>query len=63
MLKISAGQVEAVEVKSTSLLISKDVEYAQKATWGIEEASGFIQLFGQSTSTWASVKLNQGSVL
>jgi len=63
ILKVSAGQVDAVEVKSTSLLISKDVEYAQKATWGIEEASGFIKLFGQSTATWANVKLSQGSFL
>lgn len=63
VLKISAGQMEAVEVKSPLLLISKDVEYAQKATWGIEEAGGFIKLFGQSTSTWASVQLDQGSEL
>ncbi|AKE52774.1 argininosuccinate synthase [Kangiella geojedonensis] len=61
-LKISAGHIEAVAVNSPHMIINKDVEYAQKANWGIEEATGFIKLFGQSTATWSSVQqVNGGS--
>lgn len=55
-LKVSAGQVEAVAIQSPCMVVDTDVEYAQKATWGIEEAAGFIKLFGQSTATWAKVQ-------
>ena len=61
-LKISAGHIEAVAVNSPHMIITKDIEYAQKANWGIEEATGFIKLFGQSTATWSSVQqVNGGS--
>ncbi|WP_223670868.1 argininosuccinate synthase [Kangiella shandongensis] len=59
-LKLSPGQVEAVAVTAPAMLVSSDVEYAQKAPWGIEEASGFIKLLGQSTATWASVHQQEG---
>lgn len=60
-LKLSAGQLEAVAVTSLHMIINHDVEYAQKANWGIEEAAGFIKLFGQSTATWSSVQQQKGS--
>ncbi|GAA4350868.1 argininosuccinate synthase [Kangiella taiwanensis] len=60
-LKLSAGQLEAVAVTSPHMIINHDVEYAQKANWGIEEAAGFIKLFGQSTATWSSVQQQKGS--
>ncbi|GAA4362566.1 argininosuccinate synthase [Kangiella marina] len=59
-LKVSAGHVEAVAIDSSYMIINKDVEYAQKANWGIEEATGFIKLFGQSTATWSSVQKADG---
>ncbi|GAA0201424.1 argininosuccinate synthase [Kangiella japonica] len=59
-LKLSPGHIEAVSVISSNLIINKDVEYAQKADWGIEEATGFIKLFGQSTATWSSVHQAKG---
>ncbi|RDX38172.1 argininosuccinate synthase [Kangiella sp. HD9-110m-PIT-SAG07] len=59
-LKVSSGHLEAVAVSSSHMIINKDVEYAQKADWGIEEAAGFIKLFGQSTATWSSVQQGNG---
>lgn len=62
-LKLSPGHLEAVTVISPNLIINKDVEYAQKADWGIEEASGFIKLFGQSTAIWSSIQQAKGDAL
>ncbi|AOE50609.1 argininosuccinate synthase [Kangiella sediminilitoris] len=62
-LKLAPNHIEAVAVSSPYLLMSKNVEYAQKADWGIEEASGFIKLFGQSTATWATVNASQDSAV
>ena len=59
-LKVSAGHIEAVAVDSPHMIVDQDVEYAQKANWGIEEATGFIKLFGQSTATWSSVQQGNG---
>lgn len=59
-LKLSAGHLEAVAVTSPHMIINKEVEYAQKANWGIEEAAGFIKLFGQSTATWSSIQQQKG---
>ena len=55
ILQLSPGKVEAVEVKSRNILISKEGTYAQSASWTELESKGFIRLLGQSTSTWAEL--------
>ena len=37
------------------ILISKEAIYAQSASWGVEESTGFIKLLGQSTATWTDI--------
>jgi len=54
-LETRGGRVDAVEIKSPHLLQSKGAVYAQSADWGVEEAEGFIKLFGMSSSLWAQV--------
>jgi argininosuccinate synthase len=56
---LSSGSVTAVSVDAKKKLINKDSTYAQSASWGIEESSGFIKLYGQSSSTWAKVNKNK----
>ena len=47
ILKLSSGQVQAVEVESPCSLIQPEVAtYAQKCNWTAEEAEGFIKLYG-----------------
>jgi len=46
ILETRGGRVDAVEIKSPHLLQSKGAVYAQSADWGVEEAEGFIKLFG-----------------
>nr|WP_251359668.1 argininosuccinate synthase [Kangiella sp. TOML190] len=58
-LKLHAHQAIAVAVQSHHLLASDEASYAQSASWGIEEAMGFIKLYGQSTTTWALVNQSQ----
>jgi argininosuccinate synthase len=36
-------------------LQSSGATYAQSADWGVEEAEGFIKLFGMSSTLWAQV--------
>jgi len=55
ILETRGGRVDAVEIKSPHLLQSKGAVYAQSADWGVEEAEGFIKLFGMSSSLWAQV--------
>ena len=38
-----------------SILNAKGATYAQSADWGVEEAEGFIHLFGMSSTLWAEV--------
>ena len=52
---LSPGKVEAIAVDSKKILKSKDALYAQSASWGVEESTGFIKLLGKSTSTWTEV--------
>ncbi|MBT7752894.1 MAG: argininosuccinate synthase [Gammaproteobacteria bacterium] len=52
---LSPGKVDAVAVHSDHILISTEGAYAQSANWGVEEAAGFIKLYGQSTGTWTSI--------
>jgi len=55
VLETRGGRVDAVGIKSPHLLQSKGAVYAQSADWGVEEAEGFIKLFGMSSSLWAQV--------
>lgn len=55
VLETRGGRVDAVEVRSPHLLHSKGATYAQSADWGVEEAEGFIKLFGMSSTLWAQV--------
>ncbi len=48
-VELSAGQALAVAVDSDNILKDKDSVYAQSAGWTIDEAVGFIKLFGKST--------------
>ncbi|QYR53677.1 argininosuccinate synthase [Lysobacter soyae] len=55
VLQTSGAHVDAVAVTSPHLLQSKGATYAQSADWGVEEAEGFIKLFGMSSTLWAEV--------
>jgi len=55
VLETRGGRVDAVAVNSPHLLHSKGATYAQSADWGVEEAEGFIKLFGMSSTLWAEV--------
>lgn len=48
-LELMPGQLIAVEVISDNILLDSKSVYAQSASWNIEEALGFIKLFGKST--------------
>jgi argininosuccinate synthase len=54
-LQTHGGTVEAVAVDSPHILNAKGATYAQSADWGVEEAEGFIKLFGMSSTLWAEV--------
>ena len=55
VLETHGGRVDAVEVRSPHILNAKGATYAQSADWGVEEAEGFIKLFGMSSTLWAEV--------
>jgi argininosuccinate synthase len=55
VLETSGAQVTAVEVRSPHILNAKGATYAQSADWGVEEAEGFIKLFGMSSTLWAEI--------
>jgi argininosuccinate synthase len=55
VLETMGGRVDAVIVRSPHLLQSTGAVYAQTADWGVEEAEGFIKLFGMSSTLWAQV--------
>ena len=54
-LETQGGAVNAIAVKSPHILNAKGATYAQSADWGVEEAEGFIRLYGQSSTLWAEV--------
>ncbi len=54
-LHTAGGIVQAVALDSPHLLSSSKAGYAQYADWSVEEAEGFIKLFGQSSALWAEV--------
>ena len=55
LFRPEGGRVDAVAVRSPHLLNAKGATYAQSADWGVEEAEGFIKLFGMSSTLWAEV--------
>ena len=59
VLETRGGRVDAVAVRSPHILNSKGATYAQSADWGVEEAEGFIKLFGMSSTLWAQVNGGQ----
>lgn len=54
-LETRGGRVDAVAVTSPHILNAKGATYAQSADWGVEEAEGFIKLFGMSSTLYAQV--------
>ncbi|MCX7514306.1 argininosuccinate synthase [Frateuria sp. STR12] len=54
-LQTHGGTVDAVAVESPHILNARGATYAQSADWGVEEAEGFIKLFGMSSTLWAEV--------
>lgn len=54
-LETHGSSVGAVAVESKHILNAKGATYAQSADWGVEEAEGFIKLFGMSSTLWAEV--------
>jgi argininosuccinate synthase len=59
-LETSGGNVHAIAVTSPHLLHAKGATYAQSADWGVEEAEGFIRLYGMSSTLWAEVNRGRG---
>ncbi|MEN5059663.1 argininosuccinate synthase [Luteimonas sp. TWI1416] len=55
VLETRGGRVDAVAVRSPHILNAKGATYAQSADWGVEEAEGFIKLFGMSSTLYAQV--------
>jgi argininosuccinate synthase len=55
MLETRGARVDAIAVRSPHLLHAKGATYAQSADWGVEEAEGFIRLYGMSSTLWAEV--------
>ncbi|WP_444994360.1 argininosuccinate synthase domain-containing protein [Aliikangiella sp. IMCC44359] len=56
-LELSHGQLHAVAIESENILKDKQSVYAQSASWSIDEALGFIKLFGKSSTLAANQKL------
>ncbi|MFQ6309509.1 argininosuccinate synthase [Lysobacter capsici] len=55
VLETNGGVVNAVAIGSPHILNAKGATYAQAADWGVEEAEGFIKLFGMSSTLWAEI--------
>ena len=61
VLETRGGRVDAIAVESPHILRSGAATYAQSADWGVEEAEGFIRLYGMSSTLWAQVNGNDGA--
>ncbi|MDQ2701750.1 MAG: argininosuccinate synthase [Pseudomonadota bacterium] len=61
LLETRGGRVDAVAVRSPHILNARGATYAQSADWGVEEAEGFIKLFGMSSTLWAEVNGKSGN--
>jgi argininosuccinate synthase len=55
VLETHGARVDAVAISSPHILNAKGATYAQSADWGVEEAEGFIKLFGMSSTLWAEI--------
>lgn len=60
-VQLSQSRAQAVAIDSKNILTDKQATYAQSASWTIEEASGFIKLFGKSSVLAAQQRLKQSS--
>jgi argininosuccinate synthase len=60
VLETRGARVDAVAISSPHILNAKGATYAQSADWGVEEAEGFIKLFGMSSTLWAEVNKGRG---
>jgi argininosuccinate synthase len=60
VLETRGGRVDALAVDSPHILDAAGATYAQSADWGVEEAEGFIKLFGMSSTLWAQVNQQGG---
>ena len=60
VIETAGGRVDAIAVRSPHLLQSGGATYAQSADWGVEEAEGFIKLFGMSSTLWAQINRKDG---
>ena len=58
-LETQGGSVHATAVQSAHILNAKGATYAQTADWGVQEAEGFIRLYGMSSTLWAQVNREQ----
>lgn len=54
-LTTAGGTVQASAIDSPYLLTNPKATYAQSADWSVDEAKGFIRLFGQSAALWSAV--------
>src|SRR5690606_10817425 len=61
VLETRGGRVDAVAVASPHILNASGATYAQSADWGVEEAEGFIKLFGMSSTLWAEINRKRGT--
>ena len=57
-LELSQGHLYAVAVESSNILKDAQSVYAQTASWTIDEALGFIKLFGKSSTLAANQRLD-----
>lgn len=59
-LMTAGGNVHAVAIDSSRILRAAEATYAQTADWGVEEAEGFIRLYGMSSTLWAATNRSAG---
>jgi len=59
-VRTEGGRVDAVAVDSRHILNAEGATYAQSADWGVEEAEGFIRLYGMSSTLWAQINRGTG---
>ena len=59
-LTTAGGTVQASAIDSPHLLTNPKATYAQSADWSVDEAKGFIRLFGQSAALWGQVNRDKG---
>lgn len=58
-LETQGGSVHATAVRSAHILNARGATYAQSADWGVQEAEGFIRLYGMSSTLWAQINREQ----